>query len=106
MVVENGLTTTLINETVQLTHKGRWVGTPCTVQLDILAGIMFGRLLEERRKFHLAYINLVVTGSRGTIATPSPGVYTVGTILADFIFLSIIKLDGKPLASIYMYMYV
>ena len=36
---------------------------------------MFGGLLEKGRKLQL---NLVVTGSRGTIATPSPGVYAVG----------------------------
>ena len=41
---------------------------------------MFGGLLQNGRKLH---VNLVVTGSRGTIATPSPGVYAVGAILAD-----------------------
>ena len=44
---------------------------------------MFGGLLEKGRKLQLADINLAVTGSRGTIAMPSPGVYAVGTILAD-----------------------
>ena len=46
---------------------------------------MFGGLLEKGRKLQLADINLAVTGSRGTIATPSPGVYAVGAILADLI---------------------
>ena len=45
---------------------------------------MFGGLLEKERKLQLADINLAVTGSQGTIATPSPGVYAVGTILADY----------------------
>ena len=36
---------------------------------------MFGGLLERGRKLRLADINLVVTGSRDTIATPSPGGY-------------------------------
>ena len=45
---------------------------------------MFGGLLENG-KLQLADINLAVTGSRGTIATPSPGVYAVGAILADLI---------------------
>ena len=43
---------------------------------------MFGGLLEKGRKLQLADINLAVTGSQSTIATPFPGVYTVGTILA------------------------
>ena len=34
---------------------------------------MFGGLLEKGRKLQLADINLAVTGSRGTITTPSPG---------------------------------
>ena len=46
---------------------------------------MFGRLLEKGRKLQLVDINLAVTGSRGTIATPSLGVYAVGAILADLI---------------------
>ena len=38
------------------------------------------------RKLQLADKNLAVTGSRGTIATPSPGVYEPsGTILVDLI---------------------
>ena len=41
---------------------------------------MFGGLLEKGRKVQLA-----VTGSRGTIATPSPGVYAVGAILVDLV---------------------
>ena len=39
---------------------------------------MFGGLLG---KLQLADINLVVTDSRGTIATPFTGVYAVGAIL-------------------------
>ena len=41
---------------------------------------MFGGLVEKGRKLQLADINFAVTGSRGTIATPSPGVYAVGAI--------------------------
>ena len=48
-----------------------------------IAGYISG-LLEKERKLQLADINLAVTGSRGTIATP-PGVYAVGAILADLI---------------------
>ena len=36
---------------------------------------MFGGLLEKERKSQLVVINLAVTGSQGTIATPSPRVY-------------------------------
>ena len=43
---------------------------------------MFGGLLG---KFQLADINLAVTGSRGMIATPFPGVYALGAILVDLI---------------------
>ena len=43
---------------------------------------MFGGLLG---KLQLADINLAVTGSRGTIATPFPGVYAVAAILANLI---------------------
>ena len=53
-----------------------------TVQPDILVGILFGGLLEKGRKLQLADINLAITGSRGTITTPSPRVYA---ILADLI---------------------
>ena len=42
---------------------------------------MFGGLLEKGRKLQLADINLAVTGSRGTIATPSPGVTLILTDL-------------------------
>ena len=45
-------------------------------------GILFGGLLEKGRKLQLADINLAVTGSRATIATPSPG---VDAILPDLI---------------------
>ena len=41
---------------------------------------MFGGLVEKGRKLQLADINFAVTGSRGTIATPSLGVYAVGAI--------------------------
>ena len=42
-------------------------------------------MFEKGRKLQLADINLAVTGSQGTIATPSPGVYTVGAIFEDLI---------------------
>ena len=45
---------------------------------------MFGGLLEKGKKLQLVDINSAVTGSRGTIATPSPGVYA---ILADLILV-------------------
>ena len=47
-----------------------------TVWPDILAGIMFGGLLEKGKN---------AFGGYGTIATPSPVVYAVGAILADLI---------------------
>ena len=43
------------------------------------------RIARKRNKLQLVDINLAVTGSRGTIATSSPGVYAVGAILADLI---------------------
>ena len=49
-----------------------------TVWPDILAGIMFCGLLEKGK---IAIGGYQFSGY-GTIATPSPGVYVVGAILA------------------------
>ena len=56
------------------------VQTCCTVQPDILAGIIFGGLIAGKRK--KIAIGGYKFGDYGTIATPSPG---VGAILADLI---------------------
>ena len=45
---------------------------------------MFGRSLEKGRKLKLVDINLAVTGSQGTIATPSPGGYEHTSTLAQY----------------------
>ena len=48
-------------------------------------GITLVDCKKKGRKLQLADIYLAVTGVRGMIATPYPGVYTVGAILADLI---------------------
>ena len=45
-------------------------------------GIIFGGLLEKGKKIAIGGYKF---GGYATIATPSPGVYVVGTILADLI---------------------
>ena len=66
----------------QIVHVHVYVGwTHSNMVAGYIGGIMFGRLLENRRKIAISEYKF---GSTGTIATPSPGVYA---ILADLILV-------------------